>query len=274
MTEIGENVRSHTIAIPGTDAGRITIAWAAATDTGKRRAANEDSFIALSPIFAVADGMGGHSSGDRASAAVVERLAEAIDGDFADESAIVHALEDATWDIADLSAGTPSGVGTTATGVVLEMRDSAPAFLVFNIGDSRVYRMIRNELTQVTVDHSVVQELVESGLLTRQEAEAHPESNVITRAVGFMHAPQPDFWSVPLSAGLRMLVCSDGLTKEISDDRIRLHLAAGLTVSETVSALVDAALAAGGRDNVTCVLVEVRSMTDGIADTSVSPVRG
>jgi len=274
VTQIGENVPSHTVAIPGSDGSIVTIAWAASTDTGKRRAVNEDSFIALAPVFAVADGMGGHASGDKASAAVVERLAEAIDGDFADEDMIVKALENATWDIEEVSAGSPVGVGTTVTGAVLAMHEGVPAFLVFNIGDSRVYRMQRNELSQVTVDHSVVQELVEAGLLSRADAEDHPESNVITRAVGFRHAPRPDFWTVPLSTGLRILVCSDGLTKEVSDERIRLHLAAGLGVGETVDALVDAALASGGRDNVTCVLVEVRSVAGGLDDSGASPVRG
>ena len=135
--------------------------------------------------------------------------------------------------------------------------DGVPSSLVFNIGDSRVYRFERNELEQVTIDHSVVQELVDAGVIAAEEAEEHPDSNVITRAVGFHDDPLPDFWCIPLRAGMRLLICSDGLTKELGDERIRLHLAAGMPADETASALVDAALAAGGRDNVTVVVVDV-----------------
>mgnify|MGYP002652395700 CR=1 FL=1 len=92
---------------------------------------------------------------------------------------------------------------------------------------------------------------------TRAEAEHHPDSNIITRAVGFNAKPYADFWMLPARTGLRLLICSDGLTKEVTDDRIRLHLAAGLTPVETAGALLDAALAAGGRDNVTAIVVDV-----------------
>jgi PPM family protein phosphatase len=264
---VGQSTATHTIELPGEPARTLTLSWAAATDTGRRRSMNEDSMISEPPVFAVADGMGGHASGDLASAAVVLRLREAIDGDFLSEDAVIRALENATWDIEDVSAGSEIGVGTTVTGAVLTMIDDEPHFTVFNIGDSRVYRLEGNDLRQVTVDHSVVQELVDSGVLSRAEAESHPDSNVITRAVGFRAAPRPDYWHIPLHAGLRLLACSDGLTKEVSDARIRLHLAAGLSVEETASALVDAALAAGGRDNVTCVLVDVVSLSPQKSDT-------
>ncbi len=208
-------------------------------------------------MFAVADGMGGHSAGDLASAAVVERLAEILTVDFLTARGIERALEEATADITEIAADSILGVGTTVTGVALTLQDGEPYFAVFNIGDSRVYCFDRNELFQVTVDHSVVQEMVEAGALTRDEADHHPDSNVITRAVGFNAQPIPDFWMVQLHAGLRFVVCTDGLTKEVSDDRIRMHLAAGLTAAETASALIDAALAAGGRDNVTAIIVDV-----------------
>jgi PPM family protein phosphatase len=162
--------------------------------------------------------------------------------------------------------GVPSGVGTTLTGAALVVDDGEPVFAVFNIGDSRVYRFADNELTQLTVDHSVVQELVDAGVLERDQAEHHPEANVITRAIGFHDDPDPDVWAVPARPGLRLLLCSDGLTKEVGDDRIRLHLAAGMPCDETAAALVDAALAAGGRDNVTVVVVDVLALRD-TADT-------
>ena len=257
MTEIGGSTPSLAVAIPGRPGAVVTLAWAAATDTGKRRAANEDSFVALSPLFAVADGMGGHSAGDLASAAVVERLAEVIGSDFLAPRTIERALERATADITTIAGDSELGVGTTVTGAALTLQESDAYFAVFNIGDSRVYAFEANELVQVTVDHSVVQELVESGALTRDEAEHHPDSNIITRAVGFNAKPYADFWMLPARTGLRLLLCSDGLTKEVTDDRIRLHLAAGLSPVETAGALIDAALASGGRDNVTAIIVDV-----------------
>ena len=257
MTEIGGSNPGMTVTLPGRSGGTVTLAWAAATDVGRRRSANEDSYVAMSPLFAVADGMGGHSAGDLASAAVVERLAEAIAADFLAPRTVERALERATADISDIAGDSELGVGTTVTGAFLTVQHDEAYFAVFNIGDSRVYSFDRNELTQVTTDHSVVQELVEAGALTRDEAEHHPDSNIITRAVGFNAQPTPDFWMIPLRPGLRLLVCSDGLTKEISDDRIRLHLAAGLSPTETAGALIDAALAAGGRDNITTVVVDV-----------------
>lgn len=262
MTEIGVDTASLAVTIPGRPDAVVTLAWAAATDTGKRRAANEDSYVAKSPLFAVADGMGGHSAGDLASAAVVERLAEIVGSDFLAPRTIERALERATADITEISGDSLLGVGTTVTGAALTLQDDDAYFAVFNIGDSRVYSFERNELVQVTVDHSVVQELVESGALTRDEAEHHPDSNIITRAVGFNAQPFPDFWMLPLRAGLRLLLCSDGLTKEVSDDRIRMHMAAGLSPAETAGALIDAALAAGGRDNVTAVIVDVLGAPD------------
>jgi protein phosphatase len=201
--------------------------------------------------------MGGHSAGDLASAAVVERLAEIVSSDFMAPRTVERALERATADITSISGDSELGVGTTVTGAVMTLQDDDPYFAVFNIGDSRVYAFEGNELVQVTVDHSVVQEMVESGALTRAEAEHHPDSNIITRAVGFNAQPFADFWMLPARTGLRLLVCSDGLTKEVTDDRLRLHLAAGLSPEETAGALVDAALAAGGRDNVTAIVVDV-----------------
>ncbi|WP_166865196.1 PP2C family serine/threonine-protein phosphatase [Salinibacterium sp. ZJ70] len=236
----------------------VTLAWAGATDVGHRRAVNEDSLVLVPPVFAVADGMGGHSAGDRASSAVVERLG--VLADVVGESAIGDALTLAANDIDALSVDMPLGAGTTVTGAVLDLSGERPAFLVFNVGDSRVYSFIRNELLQVTRDHSVVQELVDAGIIEPHEAEAHPESNVITRALGFREDPNPDFWRIPLVAGMRLLLCSDGLTKELDAARIRLHMAARLTAGETANALVDAALAAGGRDNITVIVIDVTSV--------------
>lgn len=257
MTEIGRKAAERILSLPGRPGVGLVIAWGAATDTGRRRDHNEDSLIAESPMFAVADGMGGHSAGDVASAAVVSRLAEAVVTDFTEPEAIEYALHEATVDIGEAADEKSLGVGTTVTGAALTMQEGDPFWTVFNVGDSRVYAFEQNELHQVTTDHSVVQELVAAGLIRAEDAESHPESNVITRAVGFNAEPRTDFWVVPVRKGLRLLLCSDGLTKEIDDERIRLHLAAGLTPMETAQALVDAALASGGRDNVTTIVVDV-----------------
>lgn len=257
MTGVGTNTAQFSVTVPGKQHGEVVLSWGAATDIGRRRDHNEDSFLASSPIFAVADGMGGHSSGDVASAAVVTRLAEAVSSDFTAQDAIERALRAATLDIAQAADERQLGVGTTVTGAALVLQTGKPYWDIFNIGDSRVYMFEHNELVQVTVDHSVVQELVDAGIISEEDAQSHPDGNIITRAVGFNAEPMPDYWLLPLRAGLRLLLCSDGLSKEVGDDRLRLHLAAGLTAGETAQALVDAALAAGGRDNVTVVVVDV-----------------
>lgn len=255
MTQLGRDADHHVVAVPGDR--RLVLSWAALTDTGLRRTANEDSLTADAPLFAVADGMGGHAAGDRASDAVVTRLARAAHDEFADLGDVFHALEQATADIDLVADERHLGVGTTVTGAALVLHDDEPFFAVFNIGDSRVYCFLDGELTQITVDHSVVQELVDAGALHPDDAEFHPDNNVITRAVGFSSAPEPDSWLVRPRAGMRLLVCSDGLTKEVGRERIRLHLDAGNPPVETAASLVDAALAAGGRDNVTVIVVDV-----------------
>ncbi len=258
MSAIGGDGVGHRIAVPGRPDAEIVVDWAARSDVGHRRAVNEDSVIAAPPVFAVADGMGGHAAGDRASAAVVERLAGASrDTGPIDLAHLQAALTAAAGDIDRIAENIPAGVGTTVTGAALVWRGERPEFAVFNIGDSRVYAFADGDLRQVTVDHSVVQELVDAGLLDAADAEHHPDSNVITRAVGFRERPRPDVWPLPLTAGLRLLICSDGLTKELSGDRLREEMAAGRSAADTADTLVDAALAAGGRDNVTVVVVDV-----------------
>ncbi|MCU1413258.1 MAG: serine/threonine-protein phosphatase [Microbacteriaceae bacterium] len=274
MTEIGRNAAERVLSLPGRPGVGVVLAWGASTDIGHRRAHNEDSLIAESPMFAIADGMGGHSAGDVASAAVVARLAEAVVADYTDVDAIERALSLATGDIGQAADEKALGVGTTVTGAALTVVDGDPYWAVFNVGDSRVYAFEQNELRQLTTDHSVVQELVAAGLIRREDAESHPESNVITRAVGFNAEPRTDFWSVPALKGLRLLLCSDGLTREVDDSHIRLLLAAGLSPLATAEALVDAALAGGGRDNVSTIVVDVVESSGllDIEDTAPRPM--
>lgn len=262
MTQIGRSSRRHHVTVPGTDGARITLTWAALTDKGYRRAANEDSLIAKAPIFAVADGMGGHSAGDIASAAVVNRLAERVSTQYVDEHGIDASLRAAVSDMEKGAGRTDLGTGTTVTGFALTMAGGHPSWLVFNIGDSRVYELEDGELRQLTVDHSIVQELLDAGAITPSEAEVHPHSNVITRAVGFNEDPVPDFSLVPVVAGTRLLACSDGLTKELTEHGIRHYLTIGTSPLDTAGRLMDAALGNGGRDNVTVVVVDVLETPD------------
>ncbi|MGN6127300.1 MAG: PP2C family protein-serine/threonine phosphatase [Humibacter sp.] len=262
MTQIGRSSRRHHIVVPGKDGARITLAWAALTDKGYRRAVNEDSLIAKSPIFAVADGMGGHAAGDFASSAVVTRLAEHVSVPFIKEEGVDTALRDAVDDMGRGVGQTDLGTGTTVTGIALTMAEGEPNWLVFNIGDSRVYELEDGELRQLTVDHSIVQELLDAGAITPSEAEVHPHSNVITRAVGFNEEPVPDFSLVPVTAGTRLLACSDGLTKELTEHGIRHYLTVGTSPLDAAGQLLDAALGNGGRDNVTVVVVDVLETPD------------
>jgi serine/threonine protein phosphatase PrpC len=266
VTQIGRSSRRHHVAVPGTN-GRISLAWAALTDKGYRREANQDSLVAKSPVFAVADGMGGHYAGDVASAAVVTRLAGLASPGFVDEEAIGTALRDAVTDMGDDVGKTDLGTGTTVTGFALTLIDGEPHWLVFNIGDSRVYELRDGEMRQLTVDHSIVQELLDAGAITPDEAEVHPHANVITRAVGFNEDPIPDFGLVPLTPGSRLLACSDGLTKELTEHGIFHFLSTADSPLDAAGHLMDAALGNGGRDNVTVVVVDVLG-------TPESPQRG
>jgi protein phosphatase len=252
------------VVVPGTNGARVTLRWAALSDKGYRRAANEDSVLARSPLFAVADGMGGHTAGDFASAAVVTRLAEQVGADYVESEQLNDALRAAVDDMGRGVGQTDLGTGTTVTGVALSMVDGAPCWLVFNIGDSRTYQLLDGVLTQLTVDHSIVQELLDAGAITPAEAEVHPHSNVITRAVGFNEDPVPDFSYIPVTAGARILVCSDGLTKELTEHGIRHFLTEGETAADAAGALMDAALGNGGRDNVTVIVVDVLETPESV----------
>jgi serine/threonine protein phosphatase PrpC len=256
VTVIGQSTASHTVEIPDSE-GSVVLAWGLDTHTGYRRRHNEDSLVARPPIFAVADGMGGHSAGDVASNAVVTRLSEAAVGQVTSAEVIDAALRAATGDISLAADHSQLGVGTTVTGAAVMAKNGVPHWAIFNVGDSRVYLCENGKLTQVTVDHSVVQELVDAGMITAGEAEQHPDSNIITRAVGFNADPVTDYWLIPLRKGMRLLLCSDGLTKEVDFAQLEQQLAAGHPPAQTSALLVDTALAAGGRDNVAVLVIDV-----------------
>jgi serine/threonine protein phosphatase PrpC len=268
-------VGSAAVALPGDD-GHLGLSWAAQTNTGLKRAGNQDSYLAAAPVFAVADGMGGHAAGDEASAAVVERLGQHLPGAFASIEGITEALRQASADIGEIAGDHDRpGAGTTVAGVALTLQAGRPYWAVFNIGDSRVYSLVDGVLTQLTVDHSAVQAMVDSGRITALEAESHPNRNIITRAVGFGKNPVPDLWFIPVTRGARLLICSDGLTKEADDDLIHLLLSEATDADDAAGLLLEAALAAGGRDNVTTVVIEVtRTDEEFEADTTLPRFEG
>ena len=266
MTTRGENaVRRRLRFSPDTDE-EIELSWYALTHVGNRRETNQDSLVIAPPVFAVADGMGGHSAGEIASAAVVRRLAELGSLAQVTRDNIDDALKDAVDDI-ELDAGdTELGTGTTVAGVSFGTWKNEPTWNVFNIGDSRVYQYFKGALSQITVDHSVVQHLLDTGAITAEEAEIHPHANVITRAVGFNEEPIPDYTALALIPGQRLLICSDGLTKELTDIGIQHFLSLSATAEEAAHALVQQALDNAGRDNVTVIVVDVHAVGD-VQDT-------
>jgi len=277
MTEIISQRRSRRFALPDAPAHVLELAWGAATDIGMRRQVNEDSVIAMPGVFAVADGLGGHSAGDVASDAAVSRLAQkarsrARRGAILEESDVIEALVAASEDIAVVTRGTIHGSGTTVTGLTVVVRDEVPSLQLFNLGDSRVYGFRDGALEQLTIDHSYVQELVDSGQITAEEAEYHPDANIITRALGFGEVPEIDRWILHPVAGTRLLVCSDGLTRELTHSTIGVLLGVGAGPDDTARSLVSAAVGAGGRDNVTVVVIDVVE-APSIAGAGGRPVR-
>ncbi|WP_427016820.1 PP2C family protein-serine/threonine phosphatase [Pseudarthrobacter sp. P1] len=241
----------------GAAAADIRLAWGSATDRGLRRELNEDAFIAADPLFAVADGMGGHEAGEVASRECIQVLgtaAELAPGTrHATAADLLRAVREAD---ARIRAKANSRAGTTVSGVVLTEAAGVAQWLVFNVGDSRTYRLGAGGLAQVSIDHSEVQELVDAGYITPDEALVHPRRHVITRALGTGGDSDPDFWTMPVHAGDRILVCSDGLTGEVGDGQIGRILASVHDPQDAAEALVAAAVAAGGRDNITVIVVD------------------
>ncbi|MCP2271921.1 protein phosphatase [Actinokineospora diospyrosa] len=238
--------------------GEPTIRAGAATDVGLVRAANEDNYVVTAAVFAVADGMGGHAAGDVASGLAVAGLAQlGTEGTLRPDDVRRHIVR-LNGDILAAAARNPEqlGMGTTVTGLCLVDFAGSPHWVVFNVGDSRVYRYAERELVQLTVDHSEVTELVAAGELSPAEAATDPRRNVVTRALGSPLPPEPDLLVFPPTEGDRFLVCSDGLTGELDDAAIAAVLGAQGDPVAAAAALVRDAVAAGGRDNVTAVVVD------------------
>ncbi len=236
---------------------RFSLTWAGATDTGRRRDSNQDAFLAEYPLFVVADGMGGHAGGEVASRSTIERLKAVVEAGVVSAETIEKALELAVEDILAHPDTTDEGTGTTLTGVYLDVSSDPAHWVSLNIGDSRVYLLRGDDLVQITTDHSVVQELIASGRLSPEEAEGHPYSNVITRAVGVSELLPPDYLGIEIQSGDRFVICSDGLTKELTDYGIQHFLREHSDPAAAVDAMIAAALENGGRDNVTLIVVQI-----------------
>ena len=229
------------------------------SDTGRKRRQNEDAYVCEPPLFAIADGMGGAQAGEVASglaAAAFEEGAAAIHG----EDGVATLVRAANARIFERAVHDPAvaGMGTTATVAVVD--ESAGTMTLAHVGDSRAYRYRGGALEQLTTDHSLVGELVRSGRLTEDEAAVHPHRSVITRALGTDADVEVDTLTVEVVPGDLVLLCSDGLSAMVRDEEIaRVLEATGAAPREAGEALIAAANAAGGEDNVTVVLFELLS---------------
>jgi protein phosphatase len=244
----------------------------AITDTGKRRRRNEDTYVCRPPLFAIADGMGGAQAGQVASRLAAAALAESTDGTRGEER-VVELVQEANRRVflrANEDAST-QGMGTTMTVALVD--EAGGTVSIGHVGDSRAYRLRDGGLEQLTRDHSLVQELVESGRLSPEEADHHPQRSVITRVLGTDPDVDVDTLTVETRPGDLFLLCSDGLTAMVDDDEILRALETWRGDLEgALRKLVDAANRGGGDDNITAVVFEI---ADGpIGDTQTFPAVG
>ena len=230
---------------------------AGVTDTGRRRMRNEDALVLRPPLFAVADGMGGARAGEIAARLAAAALEEA-GRDTMGERAVSSLIEEANRRIWQRSLTDPAtaGMGTTVTAALVDA--TGGTVTIGHVGDSRAYRLRGDTLEQLSTDHSLVAELVQSGVLTPEEAERHPQRSAITRALGTEPAVEVEVLTVEAEVGDLFLLCSDGLSAMLGDDEIAAAIeGAGRDPQSAGEALVAAANAHGGEDNVTVVLFEL-----------------
>ena len=257
--------------------GTVRVVSAAATHVGHVRATNEDSILNATPVYLVADGMGGHNAGEVASAIAVEEFEKLTLQENVTVEQLGESLGSAAERIAELGGEGTQDAGTTVALVATMVLDGVAYWVVMNLGDSRVYRLSGDIFEQVSVDHSVVQELMDRGDITPEEARVHPYRHMVTRALGAGPDSDPDYWLIPVEVGDRMLVCSDGLTGEISDAAIERVLRSSSDLRTLSDDLVHQALDGGGRDNVSVVLVEAVEVVglapalEGTTATATSP---
>ena len=239
------------------------ISWGARSDVGLVRTHNEDSFLLQAPLFVVSDGMGGHAAGEVASSIAIETIGQQAPGS-ADDVLLGAAVESANTSVisaAEQGIGKP-GMGCTATAVIIDKNHMAVA----HVGDSRAYVLRQGTLVRVTHDHSYVEELVDSGQITADEARTHPSRSIITRALGSDPDMYADHFSLEVGDGDRIILCSDGLSGMIGDGQIESLAVSSATPQQAADNLVAAALTAGGADNVTVVVIDV--LDDGVAEAA------
>jgi protein phosphatase len=234
----------------------LAVRCGCATDVGRLRSENQDSMYAGDGLYLVADGMGGQPAGDVASKLAIAELSTLSEQPPITVPALQEGIRRANDRLLAEGRQDPAryGMGTTLTGLALV---DGGRWAVLNIGDSRVYRYADGQLAQLTVDHSAVQQLVDAGLLDARAALRHPRRNVVTRSLGTQPPPVPDVELRDPVPGERFVVCSDGLTNELSDTEIGLLLADCDDPQQAAEQLVERAVRAGGRDNVTVIVVQV-----------------
>lgn len=235
------------------------ISFGSRTDIGYVRDHNEDSLIIIPPLFAVADGMGGHEAGEIASEITVNTLAELAPSHL-DAEGLTAAVEAANYNVmkAPRQGIGRDGMGTTLTAAMLE----GERLLIAQVGDSRAYLLHKGHLQQITRDHSLMADLIEAGQITPEEARVHPNRSVITRAIGSDIHMRPDIYELNVDAGDRMLLCSDGLSSMISNNAIESIMRRQSDAQHCADELVTAALENGGADNVTVVVADVPGFSE------------
>jgi protein phosphatase len=248
----------------------VKLKWGATTDVGMVRQQNEDDFCAEENLFVVADGMGGHNAGEVASALAISTVRSGARGGIFTADQFRELVQQANTAIytASLDDSTQSGMGTTLTAMAV-VPGEEPAVLVANVGDSRTYLFRHGVLSRVSVDHSYVQELVNEGIITPEEARVHPRRNIVTRAMGIDRNVQVDVFYQLVRTGDRVLLCSDGLVDEVPDFDIAQVLIDHSNPQEAAEALVMVANANGGRDNTTVIVVDI---VDDISEPVPMPV--
>src|SRR4051794_21069273 len=237
------------------------VRWGAATHVGLVRQGNEDAFVVEPMVFGVADGMGGHQAGEVASEIAARIMRDRLRTGASNVGVVIASVVEANAAIYQEAHASVDhhGMGTTLTALVVLRADESNVarFALVNVGDSRTYLLRNGELHRATVDHSYVQELVNTGHISEDEARSHPRRNIVTRALGIEPTVRVDTWLVPMVHGDRFILCSDGLVDEVHDDEIAAIAIAAESPQDAADQLVAKANANGGRDNVTVVVVDV-----------------
>lgn len=251
--------------------GSLVLEYAAGSHVGLLRTVNEDAYLTGPPVFVVADGMGGYDRGDVASAIVVEAFEPLVGTSAVTSSDLNAAIARSRERIASLS-GDSGSPGSTVIVAAFVIESGHGYWLVAHEGDSRAYSWRAGVLQQVTRDHSLVQEMIDAGQIIPSEGRLHPDRHVVTRAVGALIDTEPEFTLVPVEPGSRLLLCTDGLTTELSSDSIAVLLGLARTPRDAVEGLLRAAVEAGGHDNVTVLVVDAVTTDEQPFEDTLVPI--